>query len=375
MLWSLAIMIASISASKPSECQQPLSVSVRAEWVSDDELVLFQRISGAVRLTDGRFIVGDGAELRLAVFAPDGQSVTSWGRGGDGPGEFRSIGGIWVEQGDTIGVWDPRAHRVTRFEPDGSVARVDPIRFGPGGSPVPSGHIDAFLGAFGDGRVALGWLVMPQPEPNRTLADRMVFGVFDRDGRFVRLLGDGTGMVRFFTERSGSGPFVFSPFPWPAVVNDSLAYTDGSRGEIVLMAPDGRGTRTLQVAGSSLSLRDAWRAFDAAARSVASSPMITLAARMERSLGEVPVHGRMFADDSGRLWLKDYDVATDALPLRPGRLSQGGRWKVVTTGGAVVARITIPPNVAPIAVYADRMLAVLRDEFDVERFAVFRIER
>jgi len=61
-------------------------------------------------------------------------------------------------------------------------------------------------------------------------------------------------------EGTGSAPFAFSPFPWTAVVRDTLVYTDGLGGEIVFFDPNGVSgrSRSFTVPGRDLSLRAAW---------------------------------------------------------------------------------------------------------------------
>jgi hypothetical protein len=350
--------------------------------------LFFTRIAGALRLSGGRFVVADGGELRLSVHEANGRLTSTFGRDGEGPGEFRGISAIWNAGGDTIGAWDTQTQRITHFLPDGTVVRTDRLRFGPEGPPVRSGGLDAFLGAFSGGRIGLAWLFPSPRSEGGLLPDRMVFGLFDSEGRFQQLLGDHAGLIRIFTG-AGSGPIAFSPFPWPAVVRDTLVYTNGLAGEVLFFhaAPIGeraegagqtvpRPVRSLLVPGPQVPLEDAWVAFDGALRSSErSSPMIALARATDRSLGEVPRLARMFADDHGRLWLKEYDPATDALPLRGGGAVGGGRWRIVETDGTPVAHLMMPADVAPLAVYGDQLLAITRDALDVQRFEVYRILR
>ena len=83
----------------------------------------------------------------------------------------------------------------------------------------------------------------------------------------------------------------------------------------------------------------------------------------------------MLADDGGHLWLKVYDPATDALPIRGGGFATGGLWTVVSPDGAPVGVVVMPDALAPLAIAGDRMLAVARDAFDVERFVVVSLTR
>lgn len=344
---------------------------------SDAPSETFTRIGGAVRLRDGRFVVADERDLRVSVYDTRGKQLTRFGRNGSGPGEFRSLGGIWLAGGDTIVSWDSRLRRLTRFLPDGTVAGTHVVQLQGDASPA-EGRLDAFMGGFPDGRVVLAWIAADRSQENRLAADRMTFGVFSPRGEFQRILGAHSGMVRTMVAQSG-GPIVFSPFPYAGVSGDNFAYTNGAEGEVLLF--DARGTtrtapRRLTVSAQPAALNAAWRAFDDAARNAeVTGPMLVLARSMDRSVGGVPHFARMFADDAGRLWLKEYDPRSDAMPLRGSQLVTGGRYRVVRADGTVVASIAMRERVAPIAVYGDQLLAVVRDEFDVEQFAVYRIVR
>lgn len=337
---------------------------------------LFTRIIGAVRLSDGRYVVADGSELRLSVYARNGRLERTIGRDGEGPGEFRALSGFWHVAGDTVAVWDSRLQRITRMRADGTVIRTDPIVFGPGGTPAGSGSLDAFMGALEDGRVVLAWLAVSRPIENRLLPDRMLLGVFDARGGFERLLGSVTGMLRVVTG-SGSGPFAFSAFPHAAVVRDTVVFTNGLDGTIEFFDPAKAGqgaVRSITVGSPSIPLGQAWDRLDAALEQADASPvMVALARATDRSLGSVPAYSRMLTDDAGRLWLRQYDPASDAMPLRRGGMRGGGRWIIIETDGRPVAHLNMPAGTTPLAVYGGELLAIVRDELDVESFAVYRI--
>ena len=333
---------------------------------------LFSRIVGAVRLPDGRYAVADGRELRITVYDPTGRLLSVFGREGSGPGEFRSIYGIW-SIGDTLSVWDERLQRITRFSPAGDVLRTDALRFGPVRPPADAGSLDPFLGVFSDGRIALGWLAAGRGPPEQLVPDRMVLGLFDAEGTFLKVLGRAEGLIRIHKPGVGGGPFVFSPFPSAAVSRDRLVFTDGLTDALVF-DPDASSqmhTRRLPLPGPEISLRDAWRELEQVLdESNWPKVLLDLARSTDRSIGRVPRIARMFADDRARLWLKEYDPSKDAIPVRRGT---GGRWRIVDPSGEPIAHIAMPAHISPLAVYGDHLLAVGRDSLDVERFMAYRI--
>ena len=338
----------------------------------------FTRIVDAFRLEDGRLVVADGPEFRISVYNADGRRVSTFGNDGEGPGEFRSIAAIWSAGGDSIGVYDSRLQRITRFGADGSVIRTDKIEFVDMDRASARGSLDLFLGSFRDGRIAIAWLAATPYAANRLLPDHMTIGVFDSHARLVRTLGRYRGMERIYIPDVGGGPIAFSPYPWAAIVRDALAYTNGADGSIVLLDPDADSARARQltVPGPDRSLREAWADLDDALEAAETpSPMIRLSQRADRSMGSVPRFARMFADDAGRLWLKDFDPGTDALAVRRSRYVTGGSWRIVDTSGRQVARITMPENIAPLAVDGNMLIAIARDELDVESLVVLPIVR
>lgn len=337
---------------------------------------LFTRIAGAHRFADGRFVVADEGELRLAVYDAAGRRLHSFGRDGAGPGEFRHISAIFDGGNGTVGVWDVRLVRVTRFRPDGTVVSVDAVSYPDGDPPAGVGTLDMYLGSFTDGTLGFAWLALTRD--GQMARDRMTVGVFDARMRLLRTLGTWDGMIRIAVPGVGSGPIAFSPFPWTAVVRDSLAYTNGSRGEIVMLDPRATQSnpRSFAVAGVDHSLRDTWNAIDNAADAAETpSPMMRLAQRTDRSVGEVPRFSRMMSDDRGRIWLKDFDPGTDALALRRSPFVAGGTWRIVDSAGRLIARITMPANVAPLAVHGDLLMGIARDALDVESFVVYDLVR
>ena len=94
----------------------------------------------------------------------------------------------------------------------------------------------------------------------------------------------------------------------------------------------------------------------------------------DRDEGSIPTLARMFSDDEGHLWVKLYDPASDALLLPGGRYRTGGEWWVFDSTGSR-ATVEMPADLAPLAVRGDRMLALGRDAFGVERIVLIGLDR
>ena len=81
------------------------------------------RITGAVRLSDGRLVIANGGSFQLLRYDSTGAYLGATGRAGDGPGEFRALSWVGRLPGDSVLTWDRGLNRVTVFTSDGEYAR------------------------------------------------------------------------------------------------------------------------------------------------------------------------------------------------------------------------------------------------------------
>ena len=82
----------------------------------DDTTLL---IPGLMAFQNGHLLVYDYGDARLKVFGPDGTWLWSFGRFGDGPGEFRNPTDVMVGADGLVWVLDRGAGRITRISPSG----------------------------------------------------------------------------------------------------------------------------------------------------------------------------------------------------------------------------------------------------------------
>ena len=74
--------------------------------------------------------VADG-DNTLRTYRDTGAYMATWGREGEGPGEFRLLGGLDKLGADSVVVWDRRWQRVTVFDAAGRVGREVTMRDAP----------------------------------------------------------------------------------------------------------------------------------------------------------------------------------------------------------------------------------------------------
>lgn len=77
---------------------------------------------GALRLSDGRIVVGDGMTRQLRLYDRSGRHTRTFGGTGGGPGEFEMLHSVTRMAGDSIVGWDAAQRRAPVFTPDGEPA-------------------------------------------------------------------------------------------------------------------------------------------------------------------------------------------------------------------------------------------------------------
>ncbi|MDE2874828.1 MAG: 6-bladed beta-propeller [Gemmatimonadota bacterium] len=96
-----------------------------------DSTHLIWSIIQAVPLSDGRIVMlAPEGDTKVLVFEPSGRLSESFGRAGQGPGEFHYPIRLQVLQGDTIAVWDRMFGPVYYFDPSGKLLKERRIDFG-----------------------------------------------------------------------------------------------------------------------------------------------------------------------------------------------------------------------------------------------------
>lgn len=100
-------------------------LSEAAEWHIDPEpsLVigqtegapeyLFTTVESIHLLPDDLLVVSDYQEMSISIYDLTGEFQRNIGRGGEGPGEFGHLTGVWVAPPDTVHTVDMRLRRVS----------------------------------------------------------------------------------------------------------------------------------------------------------------------------------------------------------------------------------------------------------------------
>jgi hypothetical protein len=327
---------------------------------------------GAVRLADGTIVVVNAGTGELRFYGPRGEFIRAVGGEGGGPGEFQQLGWVRRYGEDSLLAYDFGLQRVTVFDRRGEMGRMYSIN--------PPGELGFVIGfdAFRDGTLlAKAPLIFQGGFSDGLTVRDEVYLTFSPSGVPVDSIGTFLGPEQWVeTGRSGGDFFVavtqppFGRVAELAAFDDEFCFGSGDPYEISCYGSDGtlRGLIRREVAQrvvtdadvAALKQRDLDDAEDDAARR-----------RVEQRYSEMPVPGTMPVfddvefDDRGNLWVRDYDPNPDA----------ERRWTVFDGEGRMIAGITVPPGLGVMQVGDDFLLALWRDELDVEHVRMFDLTR
>jgi hypothetical protein len=92
--------------------------------IEGPEELAFAAIESVVRLPDGTVAVSDAGATRISLFDADGAFLRSWGRQGDGPGEFRSLSRIYPLGRDSLMAAERFSGRLAVYDLGGDLGRL-----------------------------------------------------------------------------------------------------------------------------------------------------------------------------------------------------------------------------------------------------------
>ena len=321
---------------------------------------LFGAIAHAVRLSNGHIAVADRHAQEVRVFDDAGDHVLTFGRLGEGPGEFTTLWSIAELAGDTIAAVDPSGGRVSLFSSAGVFGRSFPIPRLPGAS-APN-----VVGWLTDGTLLIAALTRSPSRDTRDQSTHVLYAV-DRSGEILGTLGEFPGSP---LGRNGLALGFASRAEFAAGGN--VAWV-GQSGRFELVAHDRTG-----------SVRRIVR-LDREPRAVTQPEIDEAQAAVERSLqgasgpaverilatepaSHHPVHGALLADKAGNLWVERY---------RSHLLEDPGpqEWDIFDGEGRLVGYLVTPSDFEITDIGADFVLGFHTDELGVQTVRMYRLIR
>ncbi|MHB1195090.1 MAG: NHL repeat-containing protein [Longimicrobiales bacterium] len=307
-------------------------------------------------LPDGHLAVPLEAFGEIRIFDAGGKHLSTVGREGEGPGEFRSLQAAWA-RGDTIEAFDDRLLRITRFPPGGP-AEVIPIEL------IPSAQ------AAVPGSPSYGWVVMGVADAGMGRRDQVALHRFSRDGSYLGEVGRFEGMARYRTPVF-SGPDPLSPKTVFVVSGDRIYAGETLTPSMRVIGPDGSAEREITwIPAAEVSPAAAYQAVvEAAVAQARPNEAQQTRLRLESfpKTDRVSVFWGAQVDANGFLWIRPFDPLRHSLELGGySSTGPGGTWLVVAPDGSAVSAVTVPAQLEPAMITSSDMVGIRRDELGVE---------
>lgn len=333
------------------------------------------RVIAAIRMPNGRVIVGDAGRKQLLRFGTGGALEKVLARDGGGPGEVVQLRSMSRHGPDSIVTYDGRQVRFAVFSDSGFVRQVV-LQI----SEYMYTAEMSLLGVLRDGRVLVtsgGSIALSDRGPART--ERAVFPVvsYTRDGRPIRLVGRYPGFeIEVSVIREGPltggfqrGPRLFGATSSFGLSQDQVVVLDNATFQFDVVDTTGRLIRRVRRQHVPEAVRPAHMAAYAEDRvSALNDPArrASLRGTFERA-AHAPVfpalEARIVVDAQQRIWLGAY--------RRPGDREQ--TWWVFGIDGTLYGQVTVPTALTVMDAGSDYVLGVWRDADGVQTIRQYRL--
>ena len=327
------------------------------------------RVYGALRLADGRMIVGNSESGELRFFDARGAFVRTAGRRGAGPGEFDGSS-LVPRLFDTsqLLVEDAGNRRVNVFGVDGRFLRT--FRMEP-----PASEGSANIAAVA-GRELVGFTLRNarlQGAPGTRLDATYAYAMFDTLGRPQRALFEAAGRARLVHTYQLITHYPFIPFSTDALVaaaGDRVYLLRNDAPEIEVWSTSGQRVTTFRWTATRTDVRLIWARFKQAELATMTRERDKLLYGhfydMDLPLPQyVPVASQLRVAPDGALWVERYRLPWDERRL----------WDVLSPVGKFLGTVEMPGRFDVYQVGADFVMGRLRDEDGLEQVHVYGLRR
>ncbi|MDE2982332.1 MAG: 6-bladed beta-propeller [Gemmatimonadota bacterium] len=310
--------------------------------------------------------VADEYNNEVRVFGLDGAHRRSFGREGEGPGEFRSLYSLaWA--GDRLLTLDPRLGRVGEFSAEGEwLGQRRTLMAGFSGSPefirfYPVGPDEVFRFAYSPEREAMVWVGhQGSGDTGDTVAGPPVLET-PPPGAIPPMLCEGDGATGFF-----GAPFAPKSVRHPA--SGGIAYS--AWGYLYRIAVTDAAGDTLRIIERTLPTQpisdEEWAGGRSEEYDVFRErfPNASCNPRTFTRPDRKPFIDEIFVAPDGRLWV---DVIRTA----------GNRWEFFDAEGGLVGSVpAVPYKARTVPVFRGEYIATIRqDELELDHIDVWRLER
>lgn len=351
--------------------------SVTIGDLEGEDPYLLHQVRDATRLSDGRIVVANRGSQELRVFDASGVHLATWGRRGEGPGEFSSLLAVAAWPGDSLIAWYSQQDRLSVFDLEGNFGRA----FVPGDPGDPRNSVEevspegaiVVSSRFTTGEAAL---------QDGLVRRERHFEVVDAEGRPVTSLGVHP-VAEMYTSvfgDQGSYQFNVTSIPFTRAIRTAVwggRFVAAPNDNYEIKAHGREGTLTLIVRRDHALIQPTPAHRDAyIERRVAARPPEEQAER-RRTLRErladlpmaetFPAFDEIVADALGYLWVREYDL--------PGEERTKPLWTVFDPGGRILGFVETPPGLQIHEIGESHILGRASDSLGVEYVQVWPLDR
>jgi hypothetical protein len=322
----------------------------------------FSNIRGVRVDRHGRLLVADGASNELRTFDPNGVHLGSFGRSGQGPGEFRRIRLLGTFAGDSIALWDDATSRITVLDARDELARTAETWSGDDLQPrafdvYPDGAV-----LINEGRI----LEADAVQVGQILADTVRLARLDPDTRAQTPQGSALGTLWLWTgDNQLNLPFSGATSAF-TLRGEEIHLVSGPWPEFrVRVFADGRLTEQYGVRRPARPVTDAElrpvRASFEGVEDLRSRGQLLASLDHPARPTQLPAYAQVVAARDGHVWARIYTVDPWAQAT----------WDVFSTERTWQGQVRTPARFLLHAVEADRVIGVWYDDLDVEHVRVY----
>lgn len=338
----------------------------------DDPRYQFFFVTDALFVPAGIAVAASGSN-DVRIFDESGEYVRTIGGPGEGPGEFGSVDWLQRLGPDTIAVYDRGQRRISVFDVGGRLLRDVAIHRTPASLDRDAMQGPQPRGLLPDGSILVALYEAPAQldGPSRPAVFLHAYASDGTPGdSLASALGDD-----IFILPLGNGRAAVARPPFPRitmfhVARDGFWVADNDAWELRRYDANGALRTIVHRVEDGIEITPALLDVyvEAQIAGYPAGPRREEARRDAMTMAFhriAPAFAGAWVGEDGRVWIRDYAVPQDA----------GEMWSVFTPNGSLDARVRLPARLRVLRFSATHVLGVLKDDFDRETIARYRLER
>lgn len=314
------------------------------------------RVIDATRLEDGRIAIANLGSHEVRFYDADGRFRSASGGEGRGPGEFSSMGLLWIAR-DSLLVYDLNSGmRISVFTLDGEFVRSFVL------DRTTDGRFVVPVDLFSNGRV-LTLVARRDQEISSGLAlDTALLLTYTPEGRLADTLGWFPEDERYLVKQVDIVASTRRPFGLAAqraMWGERMYFGSSATYEIGLYAMDGTLERLIRAPLANPPVTAAERAEYERRQLENRSRTAPIWREIQRQIelpDTKPAYGKLLVDAAGNLWVADYAREREQL----------NHWNVFDADGRWLGPVDTPAAMIVYEIGRDYVLGLWQDDLEIE---------